>query len=135
MASEAVKIKASYGADLPGAFKVGIINIVAGSALTAGAAVAGKGYAAGFAAGYLLGFVNLLWLFRIVRKSVGMKADKAMRYVALRYYARFIITAGLIFLMISQNLLEKPWPPVIGISASIFVAIVAMVILAKEELK
>jgi len=135
MAGEAVKSKASYGGALPSVFKVGLINFMAGSALTAGAAVAGKSYAAGFAAGYFIGFLNLLWLLSIVRKSAGMNTEKVIKYFALRYYARFLITAGLIVFLVSRKFFAKPWTPVMGITVSIFIAVGALIILAKEELK
>ncbi len=135
MAGEAVKSEAPYGGDLPSAFKVGLINFMAGTALTAGAVVVGRSYAIGFAAGYFVGFLNLLWLLRLVHKSVSIDPEKAIKYFALRYYARFIITAGLIVFLVSRKFLAKPWTPVMGISASIFIAVAALIILAKEDLK
>ncbi|GMR04862.1 MAG: hypothetical protein BMS9Abin23_0777 [Thermodesulfobacteriota bacterium] len=137
MAAEAIKVKPSpsYGAPIPGDFKAGMLIIMAGAAITALMAVAGSSYTTGFAAGYLLGVVNLVWLYLIVRKSLTITSEKAMRYVMPRCYLRFLVTAAIIFFTIMLGFVHNPWPPLTGISASIFIAIGSMVFTAKELFK
>jgi len=86
-------------------------------------------------AGYMLGFLNLLSLFRIVRQGLSRPPEKAIGFVARRYYARFAITAAVIYLLISRGLLSAPWPPLIGIITSLLASIGSLVFIAKEEFK
>ena len=120
---------------LPGIYKVALANLGLGAAVALITALALKGFSAGFTAGYLLGFINLLWLFRIVKKALAMNPEKAMRFVSTRYYLRFAITAAIIFLLISRGMLSSPWPPLAGIALSVFVATASLIFIAKEELK
>ncbi len=132
----AVQVKGlSMGVTLPGVYKAALINLAIGIAVAIITAVTLKGFSAGFSAGYLLGFINLLWLFRIVRKGMAMTPEKAMGFVSKRYFARFVITAGLISLLISRGVLSTPWPPLAGIALSVFTSMGALIFLAKEEFK
>ncbi|MFQ5354527.1 MAG: ATP synthase subunit I, partial [Thermodesulfobacteriota bacterium] len=74
---------------LPGIYKAALVNLSLGAAVALITAIALNGFSVGFSAGYLLGFINLLWLFRIVRKALAMKPERAMKFVSTRYYLRF----------------------------------------------
>ncbi|MFQ5427572.1 MAG: ATP synthase subunit I [Thermodesulfobacteriota bacterium] len=120
---------------LPGIFKVALANLSLGVTVAVITAITLNGFSLGFSAGYLLGFVNLLWLFRIVRKALAMNPEKAMRFVSTRYYLRFAITAAIIFILVSRGVLSNPWPPLAGIALSVIVATASLIFIAKEELK
>ncbi len=125
----------AMSAPLPGIFKVALINLGIGVVVALITAFALTGFSAGFSAGYFLGFINLLWLFRIVKKAMLMAPEKAMRFVSTRYYARFAITAGVIVVLISRGVLSTPWPPLAGIALSVFIATGSLIFIAKEEFK
>lgn len=96
-------------------------------------AAAIKGEAAlGFAVGYAIGVVNLTWLMSIAKRGALMPPEKASRFVAVRYYIRFLLTAAIFAALIYFKILN-PWSPVIGLTASFFTAIGLLIILAKEE--
>jgi len=111
------------------------LNLVLGLAITIITAFTLKDFSLGFLAGYMLGFLNLLWLFRIVRQGLAMTPERAMGFVAKRYYARFAITAAIIYLLISRGLLSAPWPPLAGIVISVLASIGSLIFIAKEEFK
>ncbi len=120
---------------LPGVYKAAFINLAIGIAVAAITALGLDGFSAGFLAGYMLGFLNLLWLFRIIRKGLAMAPEKAMGFVSRRYFVRFLITAGLISLMITRGVLNTPWPPLAGIALSVFTSAGALIYIAREEFK
>jgi len=123
------------GTPLPGVYRVALINLAIGLAITLISAVTLKGVSAGFLAGYMLGFMNLIWLFRIVRKGMTLAPEKAVGFVSRRYFARFIITAGIIFVMVSKGVFSTPWPALVGIAISILTSTGSLIFIAKEELK
>jgi len=120
---------------LPGIYKAALISLGLGLTVTLITAFTLKGFSLGFLTGYMLGFLNLLWLFRIIRQGLSMTPEKAMGFVTRRYYARFIITAGVIYLLVSRGLLSAPLPPLVGIVISILASIGSLVFIAKEEFK
>ncbi len=120
---------------LPGFYRVALMNFGLGAAVAVITAITLKGFSVGFSAGYILGFINLLWLFRIVKKALVMSPEKAMRFVSTRYYARFAITAAIIFILVSRGILSTPWPPLAGIALSVFASTGSLIFIAKEEFK
>jgi hypothetical protein len=130
MATEALKHRRFFSS--PVHARVALVNAAAGIIGLGASVMAGPGVAKGFAAGYAIGLVNLLWLLRIATRGLTMTPERAGRYVAVRYYIRFILTAG-IFIILIKNGILSPWPPVAGLSASIFATIGALVISAREE--
>ncbi len=123
------------GGPLTGIYKSALISLGLGLSVTLITAFTLKGFSLGFLAGYMLGFLNLLWLFRIIRQGISMTPEKAMGFVTRRYYARFIITASIIYLLVSRGLLSAPLPPLVGIVFSILASIGSLVFIAKEEFK
>jgi len=130
MATEALKASRSIAAPIKSRmvlFNAVVFILGVGACLGAGVETA-KGYAAGYA----IGVVSLLWLLRIASRGLKLRAENAARYVAIRYYLRFAVVAGLFIILIKNGVLN-PWSPVIGLSASIFATIGALVMSAREE--
>lgn len=86
----------------------------------------------GFAAGFAIGALNTHWLLRIARRGVKMAPEKAGRFVALAYPARFALVAALFALLIIKGALS-PWPLVAGFGLSVLTAVCTMVYFAREE--
>jgi hypothetical protein len=135
MAVQAKGLSIPAAVRIPGIYRAALINLAIGLAVALVTALAFDGFSAGFLAGYMLGFVNLLWLFRIIRKGLAMAPEKAMGFVSRRYFARFVITAGLISVLIARGVLSTPWPPLTGIALSVFTSVGALIFIAKEEFK
>ncbi|MBI1910718.1 MAG: ATP synthase subunit I [Deltaproteobacteria bacterium] len=114
------------------AYKAAVANLAVGAIGAAALFFFKKPFAAGFAAGYIIGVANALWMLRIARKGVGMKPDKAGRFVTLNYHARFLITAAIFAILISSKIFS-PWPLVAGLTGSIFTTIIVMIAAAREE--
>lgn len=114
------------------ALKVGIFNAVAffiGLALTF---LIKSAFVPAFAAGYILGVVNVFWLLRIARRGVLMEAEKAGRFVTFSYFVRFAITTAVLGMLISTGMLS-PWPMLAGLSGAIFTTIGVLFFIAREE--
>lgn len=114
------------------AYKIAAANLIAGISGTAIAALIKNTLASGFAAGYILGVINIFWLMRIVRKGINLEAEKAGRLVARSYYVRFAATALIFAYIISKGWLS-PLPLLIGLTGSIFTTVVVMIFVAVEE--
>lgn len=130
MTTEALKERRLLAS--PVHIRVAVINGLAAISGTGAALMVGTDAAKGYAAGYALGIVNLLLLLRIATRGLKMRPDRAGRYVAVRYYARFLLTAG-VFVILIKNGIFSPWAPAIGLSASIFATVGALVLSAREE--
>ncbi len=113
-------------------YRMAGFNIVAGALGTGVTALINGTLAPDFAAGYLMGVVNLVWLFIIARRAMGRDVHSAGRMVARNYYIRFLLTAVILILLISKGIMA-PWPMVAGLSTAIFVSIGAMVLSIKAE--
>ena len=135
MAVRVKGISAPTAVRLPGVYKAALINLAIGLFVAAVTALTLRGFSTGFLAGYMLGFINLLWLFRIIRKGLAMAPEKAKGFVTRRYFARFIITAGLISGLVIRGVLSTPWPPLAGIALSVFTSAGALIYIAREEFK
>lgn len=88
--------------------------------------------ATGYGVGYALGAVNIFWLFRIAGRGLAQPREKVARFVAVRYYLRFIITA-LVFMALIVRGSVSPVPLLVGLSAAVVTTIAAMIIVAKKE--
>lgn len=137
MASEAVVSGTGRGAGLsvtsaPAVRRSVIANIAAGALATGLLAVFKTPLATGFAVGYIIGVVNLLWLLRIARRAVAMAPHRAQRFVARHYFMRFAATALVLGVLISKRYIE-PWPPVGGLTLCVLTTIGVMLYSAKEE--
>lgn len=105
------------------------------AALVAGTGVAllkGGPVAIAYAVGFALGAVNLLWLFRIVTRGMGLPPEKVSRFVTARYYLRFAVTAFVFFALITRELVE-PVPLLVGLTASVAVTMAALIHAARKE--
>lgn len=57
-------------------------------------------FAGGILAGGILALANYYWLFRIIRRALGLDAHQATRFAQLRYLLRFAILAFVIYLLV-----------------------------------
>ncbi len=86
----------------------------------------------GFASGFLIGSVSMLWLIRIARRGMRMDPEKVERFVKAAYHLRFAAVAALFAVLIAKGILS-PWPLVAGLTGSIATTVCTMIYLAKEE--
>lgn len=107
-------------------------NVVAGAIGTGVTALVNGSLAPDFAAGYIMGVANLVWLFIIARRAMSKGVHFAGRMVARNYYIRFLLTAVILILLISKGIMN-PVPMVAGLSTAIFVSIGAMVLSIQAE--
>lgn len=120
------------GAGSKVAYRVARANLITGTAGVAACALFKTHAATGFAAGYIIGVINIFWLLRIARKGTGMAPDRAVRFVTRRYYIRFLTTALVFALLISRGILP-PAPLLVGLTGAILTTIIVMISLAREE--
>ncbi len=113
-------------------YRMAGFNMAAGAVGTGVTALVDGSLAPDFAAGYLMGVLNLVWLFIIARRAMRLPAFAAGRIVARNYYIRFLLTAVVLILLITRGIME-PWPMVAGLSTAIFVSIGAMVLSIQAE--
>ncbi len=113
-------------------YRMAGFNIGAGAVGTGITALVSGSLAPGYALGYIMGVVNLVWLYIVAKRAMGRSAELAGRMVARNYYTRFLLTAVILILLISKGIME-PWPIVAGLSTAIFVSIGAMVLSIKAE--
>ncbi|OGP19925.1 MAG: hypothetical protein A2054_09160 [Deltaproteobacteria bacterium GWA2_55_10] len=97
-------------------------------------ALSKTGLVPSFAAGFLVGTLSIMWLMKMVRKSMRMSPERVERFVKFSYQVRLICIAALLALLTSRGKLEL-WPMLAGLTAAIFTTICTMVYLAKEEHK
>lgn len=95
-------------------------------------AVANGPVVPGFAAGFLIGSISMLWLIRIARRGMSMDPEKVERFVKAAYHLRFAAVAALFAVLIAKGILS-PWPLVAGLTGSIATTVCTMIYLAKEE--
>jgi hypothetical protein len=57
-------------------------------------------FAGGILAGGILALANYYWLFRIIRRALGLEAYQAARFAQLRYLLRFAIMALVMYLLV-----------------------------------
>lgn len=131
MATETIKTKSP--AEFRGfAQKAVLYNSLAAALGTLVVASINGDAAFGFAVGYAIGVINLIWLSRIARKGALMEPERASRFVAVRYYIRFLTTAAVFAGLLYFKILN-PWSPVMGLTASVFTTIGLLIMLAREE--
>ena len=95
-------------------------------------ALAQRGVAPGFAAGFAIGTFSMMWLLRMARKGMSMSPERVERFVKFSYHIRFVLVAALMALLASRGVVSL-WPMLAGLSAALFTAICTMFYLAKEE--
>jgi general stress protein CsbA len=111
---------------------------VAGNLIALGVGIAiglnsyGTSAGAAYAAGFILSAVNIAWLYRIAGRGLTMPPDKVARFVTVRYYLRFIITALLCVALIKKGYVS-PLPFLVGITVAVVANIAVMIIVAKRE--
>lgn len=116
-------------------YKAWVANLVVfGAGAIASAMMISWPVAVGFAAGYMIGVANILFLFNIAKKGVKMTCHKAGQYVASRYYLRYTATIIALCVLIATGLV-KAWPALAGLTVCIFTTIVSMVFAAREEVR
>jgi len=94
--------------------------------------VANSSIVPGFASGFLIGAISMLWLIRIARRGMRMPPEKVERFVKAAYHLRFAAVAALFAVLIAKGILS-PWPLVAGLTGSIATTVGTMIYLAKEE--
>lgn len=99
--------------------KSGLINIAVGVAAIAAGLITGAAIIVGIGAGYFIGAVNISWLLRILRKGIGLDAQKAASSITRGYYVRFVTTCLVFFIVIYMRWVS-PLHLIIGFSVSFF---------------
>lgn len=84
------------------------------------------------AAGFAIGALNMMMLFRTARRGVRLPAEKAGRFVTISYYLRFAAVAAVIAAVVAKGYLS-PWPLVAGFAGSVIVTVCTMIYIAREE--
>jgi hypothetical protein len=109
----------------------GIANLAVGTIGVALFAMLRAHLAASFAAGYLLGVVNIYILLRLSRRIGAMDPAKAGGFMLRNYYIRFFVTALVLAVLIYSGL--SPWALVAGVACSIFTTIAVIIARFREE--
>lgn len=91
-----------------------------------------KSFAGGFAAGYLIGFVNVIWLVSIVDRGMRLSGEKAVRFVLGRYYARFAATAIIVVALALKEVFSV-LPLITGLASSFFITVLTMIFALRKE--
>lgn len=86
----------------------------------------------GFAAGTLLGLLNQRMCLRNIGRSFTLAPDKAMRFVMVQYYLRFIFVVATLGTLIAIGGVN-PWGLIIGFSLVLLSTIVAVYNIARTE--
>lgn len=120
-------------ADLLGAsLKIGLISLLAGLIGVVTTAWLEKPMTAGFAAGYIIGFANVIWLVRIVGRGMGLAAEKAVRFVLSRYYLRFAATIVIVAVLALKEVFSA-LPLIAGLASSFFITVITMIFVLRKE--
>ncbi|MBI5493054.1 MAG: ATP synthase subunit I [Deltaproteobacteria bacterium] len=114
------------------AYKIAAVNLAVGLGGTVVTALIKNSLASGFAAGYIIGVLNIFWLVRIVRKGINLDSKKAGRMMAGGYYARFAATAVVMTYIVAKGILT-PLPLLLGFTGSIFATVGVTIFVAMEE--
>lgn len=75
--------------------------------------LAGGRLALGLLAGGGLAIINLYWLGLTIKRGITLPVTRAKRFVAMRYYIRFILTVIVISLLVTTGIVE-PIPLIAG---------------------
>lgn len=75
--------------------------------------LAGGRLAVGLLAGGGLAIINLYWLGLTIKRGITLPVSRAKRFVAMRYYIRFILTVTVISLLVTRGVVE-PIPLIAG---------------------
>jgi len=75
--------------------------------------LAGGRLALGLLAGGGLAIINLYWLGLTIKRGITLPVTRAKRFVAMRYYIRFILTVIVISLLVTRGMVE-PIPLIAG---------------------
>ena len=136
MAIQTMKIEVSAGRGSTKVAKVALADFVVFSVVIAlsNLITGTSAFATAFAFGFLLGAGNIYWLLRISRKVTRVRNERALRYAALNYYARFILTIAVFAVVIIFGIFN-PWQSLAGFIASTMTTMVMMIILGKEGIK
>jgi len=135
MASEEAKDPGARNAriDLLGAsLRIGLLSLLAGLIGAMLTAWLERSMTAGFAAGYLIGFANVIWLVRIVGRGMGLPADKAVRFVLSRYYLRFAATLIIVAALALKEVFSA-LPLIAGLASSFFITVLTMILVLRKE--
>ena len=133
MASEEANGPGNAKVDLLGAsLRIGLLSLLAGLIGVIITAWLEKPMTAGFAAGYIIGFVNVLWLVRIVGRGMGLAAEKAIRFVLSRYYLRFVATAVIVAVLALKEVFSA-LPLIAGLASSFFITVLTMILVLRKE--
>ncbi len=114
------------------AFKIGFFSLLAGAAGVIITAYLKKSMTAGFAAGYIIGFANVIWLVRIVDKGTGLAAEKVVQFVLSRYYLRFAATV-LIVVVLTVKEVFSAGSLMTGFASSFLITVIAMIFALRKE--
>lgn len=81
--------------------------------IISGVLLVGGRLALGLLAGGGLAIINLYWLGLTIKRGITLPASRAKRFVAMRYYIRFILTVTVISLLVTRGIVE-PIPLIAG---------------------
>ena len=81
--------------------------------------------------GGMTGILNFYYLLLTVKRSMTMEIDKISSYVAVRYWMKFLLTAILIFVLVSRHIIE-PVPFIAGFTLVVF-NIIFLIFVRKME--
>lgn len=98
----------------------------------AGAAVTlwrwGRGFAAAFAIGGALAYLNYLWIVRVVDTLVRAQRSGVPRGTYLKLFAPLVLLAGGVYVMVA-----RAWLPPVGLLAGWLVLVAAVIVEALYE--
>lgn len=126
MAYEALETNAAASQAAGIAYKVAVFNLLALAAGVLACVIIKSSIAPGFAFGYILGLINIFFMLRMAHKGIGMKPEKAGRYVIGGYYIRFTVTSLLLAVLIAKGIIG-PWPPILGLTGSVITTVGVMI--------
>ncbi|NLO96720.1 MAG: ATP synthase subunit I [Peptococcaceae bacterium] len=96
------------------------------SAILLGAALIGNHIWLGLLVGYLVGIINIQWLFRDIKQVAGKDINLALR----RYYISFYSRLGMITLvvvMVARFWSERLYCLVFGIIVGVFIPLIVII--------
>lgn len=117
---------------LRASLRIGLISLLAGFIGVIITAWLEKSMTAGFAAGYIIGFANVIWLVRIVGRGMGLAAEKAVRFVLSRYYLRFAATIVIVAVLALKEVFSA-LPLIAGLASSFFITVITMIFVLRKE--
>jgi hypothetical protein len=80
-------------------------------------------FVAGIVCGGLICIINFHWLYRNLRTVFAQLTEKAKSAVMIRYYLRFVLTAAVLFVVITRE-----WVDIFGLVIGLSIVVVNIVL-------